>query len=123
MSAAGSSGGSTAFSFPAEDESQATRQSAQSRRLSSSDGGETGSSLFALPPCKRKGNNLSELTVDKLRFDALGLHGRDDEISILQQEFQSLVQEEASSSNQCRLCLISGQSGTGKTKLAETLTA
>ena len=76
------------------------------------------SSLAALVPTKRKSNDLSELTLDKLRFDSLGLHGRDEEISFLFHAFSRLVDK---SSTDHHLCLISGHSGTGKTKLAEAL--
>ncbi len=75
-------------------------------------------SFSALQPQKRKSNDLSELTVDKLRFDSLRLYGRDKEIAILNEELESLV---SSSNRKRRVVLISGTSGAGKTKLAETL--
>ncbi len=75
-------------------------------------------SFFALQPQKCKSNDLSDLTLDKLRFDSLGLYGRDKEIAILNEELESLV---SSSNGNRRVVLISGTSGAGKTKLAETL--
>ena len=79
---------------------------------------EKPTSLSALVPTTRKSNDLSGLKIDKLRLDSVDLHGRDDEISTLGQAFESLVD---TSSNNRHLCLISGPSGAGKTKLAETL--
>jgi len=73
--------------------------------------------LSALPPQKRKNNDLSELTIDKLNFDSLSIYGREREILILKDAYHSLVE----ATSERRLVLISGTSGSGKSKLAETI--
>ena len=75
-------------------------------------------SFSAIKPQKRKSTDITDLTMDKLRFERVGLHGRQKEISKLKEEYQSLVQADKP---ERRVLLISGHSGTGKTKLAETL--
>ena len=66
---------------------------------------------------------------DKLKLDSLGLHGRDKEKQTLTKAFDELSPSTSSTSDatpgprQQQLVLISGTSGTGKTKLAEILKA
>ena len=104
-------------------------------------------STMALTPQKRIVNDLSAFTIDKLRWDLLKFHGRDREVEFLQQQLAALVQErdddpnydksersKLESSNaeneeqqprkrqpQERLVLVSGPSGTGKSKLVDTV--
>ena len=72
-----------------------------------------------------------EFPVSNLRFDSLGLVGRDDELQILQSCLQKVTSQASSAAttssthskptqkkNHSQLVLISGDSGTGKTALA-----
>jgi predicted ATPase len=59
-------------------------------------------------------SSISELTVNKLRFNKLGLHGREKEEQTIQTSLQRL-------SNANQLVLISGESGVGKTALAKSV--
>jgi predicted ATPase len=59
-------------------------------------------------------SSISELTVNKLRFNKLGLHGREKEEQRIQTSLQRL-------SNANQLVLISGESGVGKTALAKSV--
>ena len=66
------------------------------------------------------------LTINKLAFKSLGFYGRDKEVSALIGRLNSLVGADASSigdTAQRGLVLVSGTSGIGKTRLAETLRA
>jgi predicted ATPase len=77
-----------------------------------------GSAAFsALAPQKRKSNDLSDLTIDKLDFSSLGFYDREKEVGILRGHFDSVL----GAKTERRLILVSGASGVGKTRLAETL--
>ena len=75
-------------------------------------------SFSAIKPQTRKSAAITDLTMDKLCFEQVGLYGRQEEIAKLNEEYQSHLQADKP---ECRVLLISGKSGTGKTKLAETL--
>jgi predicted ATPase len=82
----------------------------------------------ALAPQPRKCNNLSDFTIDKLKYDSLGLHGREKELELLKKTLMTMTTTknknnynattEASFETKPQLVLISGYSGTGKTSLA-----
>jgi predicted ATPase len=61
-----------------------------------------------------RNSSLSELTVNKLRFDKLDLHGRAREKRTIQTSLQRI-------SDRNQLILISGESGVGKTALAKSV--
>eukprot|EP00977_Amphora_coffeiformis_P012111 scaffold2989_cov184-Amphora_coffeaeformis.AAC.7 len=103
----------------------------------------TTTTLTALAPSERLSNSLADFTINKLKFDKLGLYGRETEKELLRQALQDMMilgnqqketeQQEAtstanmnlaSSSSGCRqkqLVLISGSSGVGKSALAKDL--
>ena len=68
-------------------------------------------------PLPRTSNSLSDFTIDKLDYSSLGIYGRDQEVSRIKTCFENLVH----GISERELILISGFSGTGKTRLAETL--
>jgi predicted ATPase len=95
----------------------------------------------SLAPKARKGNDLSDFTIDKLKISSLGLHGRDKELQQLQESLKKLLSSSSSTGSSSgtttaaaasaagerlgllkqehrQLILISGYSGTGKTALA-----
>jgi predicted ATPase len=71
----------------------------------------------ALAPRARKVNDLSSFTIDKLKYDSLGLHGRDKELKLLEDVMSNMISGK-SPEQERQLILISGVSGTGKTALA-----
>ena len=71
-------------------------------------------------PAARRVNSLRDFTLNKLRYQAVGLYGREEQVKILQQALQNgspLLQQ-----RQKQLVLIGGTSGTGKSRLAATVT-
>lgn len=79
---------------------------------------ESFSSLSSFRPrssTRQPRKSIEELTINKLRFEALGLYGRDEQTQLLKESFQIL------NKNRRVLVLISGYSGTGKTALAKVL--
>lgn len=95
---------------------------------------EVKSTLF-LSPSSRRTNDLSDLTLNKFNVNELGLHGRDKEVRQLHQAWERLLSSESSivaeDSNDTNnryekeghreLVWIRGLSGTGKSRLAESL--
>jgi hypothetical protein len=73
-----------------------------------------------LAPEPRRRNDISDFTIDKLNFGALGLHGRQTEIKLLKATVSKMMTSAGGSHNEQarQLILISGYSGTGKTALA-----
>ena len=71
---------------------------------------------------ERKSNSTEDMTINKLRFDSLGMYGRANQIARLNQCWQNAL-ESSSSKVQRQLVLISGHSGTGKSQLAGSLKA
>ena len=70
------------------------------------------------PHPTRLSNDTSSLTLDKLNFRKVGLHGRDKEVKVVQQAFDRLVKNECKRS----FLWVSGFSGAGKSRLVyETL--
>eukprot|EP00977_Amphora_coffeiformis_P001616 scaffold310_cov168-Amphora_coffeaeformis.AAC.11 len=63
------------------------------------------------------------ITASRLQFDRLGLYGRDKEMRVLKGLVSGLTETSSSSSSSTtvELVLISGESGTGKSVLAESL--
>ena len=68
-------------------------------------------------PLPRPSNSLLEFTIDKLDFDSLGIYGRDQELAQIESCFERLI----NGVSERQLLLISGFSGTGKTRLARSL--
>jgi predicted ATPase len=101
---------SSSFGFPLDESSLS---------LTGVLGGEShlGDSYRIIVPNKRETNDLSDLTIDKLNFDNVAVHGREEEVSLL----QGRLQEIANKVKHRQLVFISGTSGVGKSKLAETL--
>jgi predicted ATPase len=101
---------SSSFSFPLDESSLS---------LTGVLGGEShlGDSYRIIVPNKRETNDLSDLTIDKLNFDNVAAHGREEEVSLLQGRLQELTNKV----KHRQLVFISGTSGVGKSKLAETL--
>ncbi|KAL7556639.1 hypothetical protein ACA910_014170 [Epithemia clementina (nom. ined.)] len=83
------------------------------------DTSQSTASLGALSPShqpqRRDSNDTAN--VNKLNFRSLGVHGREEEISILNRCFDQLL----TGALERHLVLISGTSGSGKSKLADTL--
>ena len=62
---------------------------------------------------------MDDLTVNKLQFSRLPLFGRDREIEVLEEALDRLVGNDEESNNAVRILnLIYGNSGSGKTALA-----
>jgi predicted ATPase len=70
----------------------------------------------ALAPNPRRSNDLSDFTIDKLKYASLGLHGRDQEVKLMKDALKNMMIGE-SPEQERQLILISGYSGTGKTAL------
>jgi predicted ATPase len=93
--------------------------SAPSRFLPEEERGLVISKQASVPfqPIGHSSNDLSELTIDKLNFHKLQLHGRESQVKFLQECTNRL-----NSTDNCRqFIVISGESGTGKTALAGTV--
>jgi predicted ATPase len=82
-----------------------------------------------LAPKARTVNDLSDFTIDKLKYASLGLHGRATELGLLKEILNKMMRtmspttaessaSSLSSGQERQLVLISGNSGTGKTALA-----
>ena len=85
-------------------------------------GGDSSFSVTApLAPSMRKSNDISELTINKLRFSDLGVYGRQKEVDNLSKVYDDCIDPEASASLDRQLVLIGGASGTGKSRLANVL--
>ena len=71
-------------------------------------------------PHARKCNDLSDFTINKLDYKSLhkSLYGRDKELKILGDCWDSLMMEQEQA-NHTSVVMISGLSGSGKTRLAE----
>ena len=102
------------------------------RTSSVSDGAHTKSSgphVFESQMKRRRESEkvLESLTINKLRFNKLGLYGRDEEIHQLKDRLESLLKnckalkKGATTEGQRELIMIKGYSGTGKSALASTL--
>lgn len=74
-------------------------------------------SATAIEPSKRRTNDISDITLGKLRMSNLPVHGRDNELRVLNGAFDQVNGKEVERS----LVMIAGPSGTGKSKLASTL--
>ena len=72
------------------------------------------SSFLYCQPSKRKVNSLEEFTINRLNFSKLDLYGRETEVVKLNQALEQSIQSK-------QLVLLSGYSGTGKSRLAKTL--
>ena len=102
------------------------------------------SSIYRPPESRSSANTMDDFTVDKLRYDSLGIYGRDTEIAILNQALDSMIiatnngttlpierynhsssniniASDGSTFNSHQLVLISGEFGVGKSKLAHQL--
>lgn len=96
------------------------RTSFRSSKASSSSSWKT--SFVA--PAERKRNSLDEFTISTLRFDRVGLYGRDKEQQILLGAFEKVKSGQKDDTTAKKQCLaVSGYSGTGKTALVETTLA
>ncbi|KAL7556634.1 hypothetical protein ACA910_014165 [Epithemia clementina (nom. ined.)] len=86
---------------------------------SADDSSQTCSSLGGLSPSHQLQRRLNphSANANKLNFHSLGVHGREEEISILNRCFDQLL----TGNVERQLVLISGTSGSGKSKLADTL--
>jgi pentatricopeptide repeat protein len=69
------------------------------------------------PYLRRQSLNPSDVTIDKLNYASLGLHGREKEVELLKEALGKLRPGELPEQER-QLVLISGYSGTGKTSLA-----
>jgi histidine kinase len=93
-----------------------TRTSLASETSSSTKTRAQRSSITSVSPQPRKANDLSALTINKLKYASLGFYGRETELALLNATLAKLMSSE--SPEQARqLILISGYSGTGKTAL------
>jgi predicted ATPase len=82
---------------------------------------EVSSAILASSFTNRKSETVENLTVNKLRYSSLGLHGRDKEKEILN---TCLVNVAAKDNNIKRaMVFIKGFSGTGKSALSESMMA
>jgi predicted ATPase len=70
-----------------------------------------------LKPNPRRGNDTSGFTIDKIKYASLGLHGRKEEVKLLNDALNRVTSSEVPDQER-QLILISGYSGTGKTTLA-----
>jgi predicted ATPase len=92
-----------------------------SKREKNSIDSEAKSSVLTSNMIRRKSAAVEKLTVNKLRFSMLGLHGRDNEMKILNTSLENV----AAKDNDIKraMVFIKGFSGTGKTALASSLMA
>lgn len=81
-------------------------------------------------PSKRKTNSLEGFNINRLHFSKLGLYGRDKGVAILKDVFNQVHTKSSKESkpessrmlqDNKQLVLLSGYSGTGKSRLARTL--
>ena len=86
-------------------------------RFSTHDDSSSSSSFCGLSPQKVTQRKTNQTPTRKLSFDALRLHGREKELSAMNKCFDHLL----TGNLERQLILISGDSGTGKSRLANAL--
>jgi predicted ATPase len=84
---------------------------------------EARSAILATSTASGKNKTVEALTVNKLRYSSLGLHGRDKEQEILNTCLENIAANDNYIKRKRALVLIKGVSGTGKTALASSLMA
>ena len=67
----------------------------------------------------RHRSSHDETTVDKLRFEKVGLHGRDTEMKLLSQALASTMSKDEVNAHCHQLILITGETGVGKSAIAK----
>ena len=79
--------------------------------------------LSTLTPQARQANDLSDLTIDKLKFQNLQgkLYGRGNEVAKMREKMDALLSDTATGNIKRQCILIEGHSGTGKSALAKSL--
>ncbi|CAB9500442.1 Transcriptional regulator [Seminavis robusta] len=80
------------------------------------------SGVKPIVPQERRSDNLEQLTIHKLRFEMVGLHGREKEVQTLRDCLDQVASSDSiGCTQQGHLILVSGVSGSGKSRLVETL--
>ena len=85
-----------------------------------SSGVSFGADLAPIAPLERKSNSTEDMTINKLRFDNVGIRGRTEEMARLKQCWKNTL-ETSTSTVQRQLVLLTGYSGTGQSELARSL--